>query len=106
MEFTVGMQVINYVGERARVIRVTPDGMVTLFGVESEWSHTFPGHFGGWRFDREAYASEHGWTLAELAQFESTYGVDAEELEAQRLRQDAEFKSLPPWERAPESHMG
>lgn len=55
-------------------------------------------------FDREAYARNHGLTLAQLAEFEETYGVDAEELETKRLQDDAEFKSLPPWERTPDTY--
>jgi hypothetical protein len=55
-------------------------------------------------FDRESYARSHGWTLAQLEEFETTYGVNAEELETKRLRDDAEFKALPSWERAPDTY--
>lgn len=56
-------------------------------------------------FDREAWARAKGWTLAQLDEFEMTYGVTAESLETARLHKDAEFQTLAPHERMPEWHM-
>ena len=46
-----------------------------------------------------------GDVLAEVLQFEETYGVSVIELDYKRRKEHEEFGRLSPWERAPETWM-
>jgi hypothetical protein len=46
-----------------------------------------------------------GDVLAEVLQFEQTYGISVIEVEHARKLREAEFQKLPSWERAPETWM-
>lgn len=52
---------------------------------------------------KENYGHRHGLTYSEVIQFEDTYRLSVIELDYRQTRDREEFKSLPPWERAPET---
>ena len=58
------------------------------------------------KFTLSDYAEQHGLRdVEEAREFMATYQCDHIELELKRWEELIRFRQLPPWERAPETHM-